>query len=287
MISKLSIEREKITWFQTLCPDQSQSSNRSMDKPRRRKSRINGICAFAIRLEIWSRNTLIIVNWSNSWQSNQPGNQRARQVPRELQIDLFRRRLCQDLALAVAKQIDAGVILMNEPNRNAIRGSKDWVYDDDMNTIPVDKNQNKHLTSRIEKLEAMLQHQGLNDIESQMSPKGGDQELDNINQRMSNQQKYIETSKRDQRSKFLVINGIDEKEREDLLDVVKLINHKLKLSISNINIDNCYRMEKIRQDKKPRLLAVKFVNKWMKHKVFVVKKNLKKSGVVISEMLSC
>ncbi|KAG5874444.1 hypothetical protein JTB14_016992 [Gonioctena quinquepunctata] len=173
----------------------------------------------------------------------------------------------------------------------------------------MDKNQNKHLTSRIEKLETML-HQGLNDIKSQMSPKGGDQgnlvdsinefenkfresindiklELDNINQRMNNQQKYIETLKRDQRSKFLVINGIDEKEKEDLLDVVvKLINHKLKLSISNINIDNCYRMGKKRQDKKPRPLAVKFVNKWMKHKVFVVKKNLKGSGVVISEMLS-
>ncbi|KAG5898881.1 hypothetical protein JTB14_003275 [Gonioctena quinquepunctata] len=104
---------------------------------------------------------------------------------------------------------------------------------------------------------------------------------------MTNQQKYIETLKRDQRSKFLVINGIDEKEKEDLLDVVvKLINHKLKLSISNINIDNCYRMGKKRQDKKPRPLAGKFVNKWMKHKVLKVKKNLKGSGVVISEMLS-
>ncbi|KAG5872868.1 hypothetical protein JTB14_011549 [Gonioctena quinquepunctata] len=120
----------------------------------------------------------------------------------------------------------------------------------------MDENQNKHLTSRIVKLETML-HQGLKDIKSQMSLKGGDQgnlvdsinvfenkfrdsindiklELDNINQRMSNQQKDIETSKRDQRSKFLVINGIDEREKEDLLDVVvKLINHKLKLSISN------------------------------------------------------
>ncbi|CAG9820019.1 unnamed protein product [Phaedon cochleariae] len=172
-----------------------------------------------------------------------------------------------------------------------------------------DKNQNKQLASRIEKLEALL-HQGLADIKGQMSPKEGNQdnladsinvfenkfresikdiksELDNINQRIINQQKDVETLKRDQRSKFLVINGIDEKEKEDLLDVVvKLINQKFKLSILNTNIDTCYRMGKKRQDKKPRPLAVKFVNKWMKQKVFAAKKNLKGSGVVISEMLS-
>ncbi|KAG5862579.1 hypothetical protein JTB14_035749 [Gonioctena quinquepunctata] len=122
------------------------------------------------------------------------------------------------------------------------------------------KNRNQHLTSRIEKLEAML-HQGLNDIKSQVSPKGDDQgnlvdsinvfenkfpnsiddiklELDNINKKMPNQQKNIETSKQDQRLKFLVINGM-----------------------------------KKRQDKKPRPLAVTFVKKRIKHKVF--KKNLK------------
>lgn len=63
---------------------------------------------------------------------------------------------------------------------------------------------------------------------------------------MINQQKDVEKLKRDQRYKFLVINGIDEKEKEDLLDVIKIINQKHNISISNIIIDNCYRMVKKR-----------------------------------------
>lgn len=56
-----------------------------------------------------------------------------------LQINSFRRRPCHDLVLAMAKDMDIGVILMSEPNRNAIKNRKDWFYDDDLNTaIKVD-----------------------------------------------------------------------------------------------------------------------------------------------------
>uniref|UniRef100_A0A6P7FA29 Uncharacterized protein LOC114326228 n=1 Tax=Diabrotica virgifera virgifera TaxID=50390 RepID=A0A6P7FA29_DIAVI len=113
-------------------------------------------------------------------------------------------------------------------------------------------------------------------------------ELTKLQSLIDNQQKDIEIIKKDKRSKILVLNGIEEKEKEDIYDVVvKLIQQKFKIPINTNNIDNCYRMGKKRpHNKKPRPVALKFVNKWMKTQVFGAKKGLKGSGIVISEMLS-
>uniref|UniRef100_A0A6P7F1G7 Uncharacterized protein LOC114324195 n=1 Tax=Diabrotica virgifera virgifera TaxID=50390 RepID=A0A6P7F1G7_DIAVI len=113
-------------------------------------------------------------------------------------------------------------------------------------------------------------------------------ELTKLQSLIDNQQKDIEIIKKDKRSKILVLNGIEEKEKEDIYDVVvKLIQQKFKIPINTNNIDNCYRMGKKRpHNKKPRPVALKFVNKWMKIQVFGAKKGLKGSGIVISEMLS-
>lgn len=51
-----------------------------------------------------------------------------------LQINTFRRRPCHDVALATAKELGAGMILMSEPNRNAVRNRKDWICDEDLDT---------------------------------------------------------------------------------------------------------------------------------------------------------
>lgn len=51
-----------------------------------------------------------------------------------LQINTFRRRPCHDLALAMANEIGAGMVLISEPNRVAVRNRKDWVCDEDLNT---------------------------------------------------------------------------------------------------------------------------------------------------------
>uniref|UniRef100_A0A6P7F3X2 Uncharacterized protein LOC114326270 n=1 Tax=Diabrotica virgifera virgifera TaxID=50390 RepID=A0A6P7F3X2_DIAVI len=174
--------------------------------------------------------------------------------------------------------------------------------------------ENQHnLNDRIAKLETFLK-KGLSDIKSQISPAAPSEiessllsgtindfetkflaeinlvksELTKLQSLIDNQQKDIEIIKKDKRSKILVLNGIEEKEKEDIYDVVvKLIQQKFKIPINTNNIDNCYRMGKKRpHNKKPRPVALKFVNKWMKIQVFGAKKGLKGSGIVISEMLS-
>lgn len=42
--------------------------------------------------------------------------------------------MCHDLALAMAKEIGAGMILMSELNHNATKDRKDWWSDADVNT---------------------------------------------------------------------------------------------------------------------------------------------------------
>lgn len=90
----------------------------------------------------------------------------------------------------------------------------------------------------------------------------------------------------------IVISGVPEEPDEDLLQVVsrlintKVINNHRKLSITNTHINYCKRLGK-KDDgrKKPRPISVNFVNRWMRDLTFNSKKQLKGSGVVISEHL--
>ena len=51
-----------------------------------------------------------------------------------LQINTNRSRAAHDMALATANSIKAGLILLSEPNRNAIRHRKDWIFDVELDT---------------------------------------------------------------------------------------------------------------------------------------------------------
>ncbi|XP_072403149.1 uncharacterized protein [Diabrotica undecimpunctata] len=167
------------------------------------------------------------------------------------------------------------------------------------------KTINKNVVARVEKLEEALQ-QGMKDLRSQVTSNISGTQIDFINKfeqnmlELSNSvkeelnkvqklviqnQNSIEYLKQDKRLKSLIINGVDEKEKDDLPDVItNIINNKPILST---NLVDCYRLGKKRNlDKRPRPVAVVFVNRWLKTKVFNQKKNLKGCSVVISEMLS-
>lgn len=51
-----------------------------------------------------------------------------------LQINVNRSRPAHDMALATSKNLGVGILIISEPNRNALRGRKDWFYDADLNT---------------------------------------------------------------------------------------------------------------------------------------------------------
>lgn len=84
-------------------------------------------------------------------------------------------------------------------------------------------------------------------------------------------------------SNTIVINGIPEKKDESIYDeVVNIINSKVKQNVSISDLNYCYRMGKPRMDKSVRPISVTFVSR----RVFSSEKNLKNSGIVISECLS-
>lgn len=53
---------------------------------------------------------------------------------RMLQINTFRSRPVHDLAISTANDLGIGILLMSEPNRNAIRHRKDWIFDTDIDS---------------------------------------------------------------------------------------------------------------------------------------------------------
>lgn len=51
-----------------------------------------------------------------------------------LQINTNRSRPAHDLALATANKIGAGIIAISEPNKNAIKNRRDWIFDEHLDT---------------------------------------------------------------------------------------------------------------------------------------------------------
>ncbi|KAJ8928716.1 hypothetical protein NQ314_018681 [Rhamnusium bicolor] len=51
-----------------------------------------------------------------------------------LQINTNRSRPAHDLALATANKINAGIIAISEPNKNAVKNRKDWILDEHLDT---------------------------------------------------------------------------------------------------------------------------------------------------------
>lgn len=51
-----------------------------------------------------------------------------------VQININRSRYAHDMALSTAKQLDADVLLITEPNKNTLLKRKDWIKDEELAT---------------------------------------------------------------------------------------------------------------------------------------------------------
>lgn len=85
----------------------------------------------------------------------------------------------------------------------------------------------------------------------------------------------------------LVFNGIPEKDgASDYEEIRKVVKNYLKIDINMADVDFCYRLgRKGGTDGQIRPVAVRFVNRWFRDKIFGEKKKLKGSKIVISEFL--
>ncbi|VEN56570.1 unnamed protein product, partial [Callosobruchus maculatus] len=85
--------------------------------------------------------------------------------------------------------------------------------------------------------------------------------------------------------------GVPEGDTRILPDTIaNFISAKFKLEVTAGDINFCYRMgssaQADRKGKRPRPVAVYFVNRWLRDKIFFSKSNLKGSSVVLSEILT-
>lgn len=111
------------------------------------------------------------------------------------------------------------------------------------------------------------------------------QELEALRQDIKNMETKSSDSKQDEMCNNLIINGIPESQSENApREVCKLVKQHLKIDISTIDIDYCYRLGRP-DPQKVRPVAVRFVNRWVRDDIFKTKKNLKGSGLVITEQL--
>lgn len=84
----------------------------------------------------------------------------------------------------------------------------------------------------------------------------------------------------------LRVFGITETKNENCMDVViDLLNKKIGVNITKLNIDVCHRVGKY-DKKKSRPIFIKFVQFEIKREIYSLKKKLKGSGVVIREELT-
>lgn len=92
--------------------------------------------------------------------------------------------------------------------------------------------------------------------------------------------------KQERATNTLVVNGIPEKNgSNDCEEVCKVVKNFLKIDINMADIDFCYRIGKKGSTDKVRPLAVRFVNRWFRDKIFGEKRKLKGSKLVINEFL--
>ncbi|CAH0558770.1 unnamed protein product [Brassicogethes aeneus] len=85
----------------------------------------------------------------------------------------------------------------------------------------------------------------------------------------------------------IIIHGIVEEKHENVMEVIiNIINTKFELNLNKNDISECYRLGKKTSQKHHRPVIVAFVNKWKRNHVYVNKRKLKGSKVVVSEVLN-
>lgn len=171
---------------------------------------------------------------------------------------------------------------------------------------------NKELTERLNKLEKFVQG-GLTELKNKINPGTNRdvieediqsiesfeikvmesinalrEELNAVKDEIKICENDIRKHKEDRRQNTLVLYGLSEKEKENLVpEVVDILKSKFKITAAPGDINYCYRIGKKRVDnKKPRPVSIVFVNRWFKEKIYGAKKCLKGSPLVVSEMLS-
>lgn len=88
---------------------------------------------------------------------------------------------------------------------------------------------------------------------------------------------------------FLVFQGVKESRDEDLVsEVSSLISQKIGVDIAVSDLNCSYRLGKKSAAvvDKPRPVAVEFVHRWKRDKVFTEKKELRGSGMAVFELLT-
>lgn len=115
-----------------------------------------------------------------------------------------------------------------------------------------------------------------------------------MKEKVNSAEKLVDDHKQETYLNSVIISGIPEKSNEDLYEeVCKLLNTKIlfnsnpRIQITITDINYCQRIgKKDDKRKKFRLVSVEFTNRWMRDLVFNSKKNLKGSGLAISERLT-
>lgn len=102
-------------------------------------------------------------------------------------------------------------------------------------------------------------------------------------------QKEYEDIRRQSYSNHIILQGLTEDDGEDICQkVCEFLNSKFHSGLSANDINSCYRLGKKSAggDSKVRPLAVQFVHRWKRDRIYREKKILKGTGVVIYEMLT-
>ncbi|XP_045481782.1 uncharacterized protein LOC123685936 [Harmonia axyridis] len=90
-------------------------------------------------------------------------------------------------------------------------------------------------------------------------------------------------------SNILLVHGIPETKSNIIVDVCEIFKNQIGIDIYKNDINSCQRMgrKKVNSDKKkPRPVAVDFCRRWTRDAVFVNKRKLKGSKILITELLS-
>lgn len=101
-------------------------------------------------------------------------------------------------------------------------------------------------------------------------------------------QKELEDMRRQSYANHLILQGLKESDEEDVYQkVCEFLNSKIDIGLSVNDLSSCYRLgRKLAGGDKVRAVAVHFVHRWKRDKIYSKKRLLKGTGVVVYEMLT-
>nr|CAI5860790.1 unnamed protein product [Callosobruchus analis] len=168
------------------------------------------------------------------------------------------------------------------------------------------KGSSSDINSKVVMIEERLEA-GLENIKNQLgtghkNPEAVSSLIDKINQLESSiksslrevkiaLEEHIDKQKKPEHENGIALFGIPEGDTRTLPDTIaNFISAKFKIEVTVADIYSCYRLgtgaRAVKKGKHPRPVALYFVNRWRRDKVFFAKSNIKGSGVVMSEILT-